>query len=204
MELNWAGGHLELLSDATINTDQYPPVMDALQQLVDEWHITFVWFVAIATHRESIQESFLIRLSNLDKPITVAVVHPDGSRQDSPTMITGRMAMASFSDDGFENLYAKSLVTSMYGFWETPTRTEIAEAFHVDPHAVQSDFLNDLRLLRNWLIHPTADAERQYFRSAIQLPALLRSQPGKPEITFDGILILMHELNDLTIRVVTK
>ena len=57
------------------------------------------------------------------------------------------------------------------------------------------------RLLRNWLVHRDGNAEEQYFRKAEALARLLDSRPGDPEITTQGVLLLMERLHSLTVIV---
>ena len=57
------------------------------------------------------------------------------------------------------------------------------------------------RLLRNWLVHGSGRAEKQYFDKAEALAGLLNSRPAEPEITTQGILLLVERLQSLTVIV---
>ena len=51
------------------------------------------------------------------------------------------------------------------------------------------------------MVHRDSDAEEQYFRRSDALARLLDSRPGAPEITTQGVLLLMERLRSLTVIV---
>ena len=63
--------------------------------------------------------------------------------------------------------------------------------------------MGELRLLRNWLMHPDVggNAEKEYFEGAQTLLQLLRSQPGKAEVNVGDAFLLIKRLNTLSITV---
>ncbi len=63
--------------------------------------------------------------------------------------------------------------------------------------------MGEWRLLRNWLVHPASggEAEQQYFNRAKALQRLLGSERGKPEVNVGGALLLMQQLNTMSITV---
>lgn len=82
-----------------------------------------------------------------------------------------------------ETLLAEAFVVFAYQRWETSIRPAIAEEAGVDPKHVVCPLLGELRLLRNWVVHPCEDTERKLFDDAGALVDALGLKPG--EITID-------------------
>ena len=82
-------------------------------------------------------------------------------------------------------------------------RPNIQKLLGLPLDTAQSDLMGELRLLRNWLMHPNVggNAEKEYFEGAQTLLQLLRSQPGKAEVNVRDAFLLMKRLNTLSITV---
>ena len=67
---------------------------------------------------------------------------------------------------------------------------------------VQSDLMGEWHHLRNWLIHPVDDTEREYFKNAKMLVKVLGDlRPGNPEAKARMVFPLMGYLNSLQVIV---
>ena len=177
-------------------------VIDALEQLASAWHLMFIWFTAVLMRRESLQKDLAENIGR-DEMVSLDCEYPVGSRRYIGTRVKCSEAVGSFSDEMFGKLYAKSFVLSIFSHWEDTIRPMIVKILGVPIKEAGSDIMGELRLLRNWLTHPTAGgrAEEEYFSDAKVLPQLLGSQPGKPEVTVDDVFLLMDQLNRLRITV---
>ena len=71
----------------------------------------------------------------------------------------------------------------------------------VDPCHVKADLMGEWRLLRNWIIHRSRDAEDDFFERAKSLATALGLQRGNPSLTADNVLNLMARLNNMRIEV---
>ena len=96
----------------------------------------------------------------------------------------------------------KSLVISIFAHWDSVTRPRVASLLELgETEDVESELMGAWRLLRNWLVHRDGNAEKQYFRRAEALTRLLSSRPEEPEITTQGVLLLMDRLQSLMVIV---
>ena len=199
----WAGGKVSFRC-VGVETDSETAlaVIEALEQLTYGWHLMFIWFIGVLKSRDEIQKGLAENVGR-DEPVSFDCEYPDGSRHHIRTSIKGSEAVASFSDELFGKLYAKSFVLSIFSHWEDTIRPSIVKALGVQIREAESDVMGEWRLLRNWLEHPVpgGDAEHQYFSRAKSLPRLLSSQRGKPEVTVGDVFLLMELLKALTIIV---
>ena len=201
--VNWPGGKVRLrCTGVDCDNDAAEKVTEALEQLATGWHLRFIWFFGVLKNREAMQRDIAENIGR-DERVSFGCEYPDGSRRYIQTSVNGSEAVSSFSDDMFGKLIARSFVLSIFSHWEDTIRPEIVEAIGVPIQEAESDLMGELRLLRNWLEHPSpgGDAERQYFRRAKILTSLLHSQPGKPEVSVGGVYLLMGQLNALSITV---
>ena len=108
----------------------------------------------------------------------------------------------SIADAGdFERLYANSFVVSTYHLWEETIRPKIASAMTVDPSHVEADLMGEWRLLRNWIIHRSKDAEDDFFERAHTLADALALQRGNLSLTASNVLVLVQHLNNMKIEI---
>ena len=108
----------------------------------------------------------------------------------------------SIADAGdFERLYANSFVVSTYHLWEETIRPKIATATKVGPSHVKADLMGEWRLLRNWIIHRSKDAEDDFFEKASTLASVLGLQRGSLSLTANNIMHLVQRLNNMRIEV---
>ena len=161
-----------------------------------------IWFFGVLKSCEDMQKDLAENVGQ-DEPVSLGCEYPDGSRRDISTRVRCSEAVASFSDEMFGKLYAKSFVLSIFSHWEDTVRPRIVKALGVPFREAESDVMGDWRLLRNWLEHPASggDAEQQYFSRAKTLPRLLGSERGKPEVTVGDVFLLIEQLNALRIAV---
>ncbi len=200
---NWAGGKVSFRClDVDCDNEAAQAVIDALEQLASGWHLIFIWFVGVLKSRGAMQSDLVENIAP-DEPVAFGCEYADGSRRYIRTRVKCSEVTASFSDEVFGKLYAKSFVLSIFSHWEHTIRPRIVEALGVPFREAGADLMGELRLLRNWLEHPIVDgdAEQQYFSHAKVLPQLLGSQRGKPEVTIGDVFLLMERLNALKITV---
>ena len=200
---SWPGGKVSFRCIG-VDCDSEAPqaVTEALEQLASGWHLMFIWFVGVLKRREDMQKDVAENIGR-DELVSFGCEYPDGSRRYIRTRVKCSDVVASFSDEMFGKLHAKSFVLSTFSHWEDTIRPRIVNALGVPIREAESDIMGEWRLLRNWLQHPASggDAEQQYFSRARVLARLLGSQRGKPEITVGDAFSLMDQLNALSITV---
>ena len=200
---SWPGGKVSFrCTGVDCDNEAALVVTEALEQLASGWHLILIWFFGVLKSREDMQREVSENIGR-DEPVRFICEYPDGSRRHFRTRIKGSEAVASFSDELFGKLYAKSFVLSIFSHWEDTIRPMIVTALGVPIREAESDVMGEWRLLRNWLEHPASggDAEQQYFSRSKVLVRMLGSQRGKPEITVGDVFLLMEQLNALRITV---
>ena len=200
---NWPGGKVSFrCTGVDCDDEATEAINDTLEQLASGWHLMFIWFTGVLMSRESLQKDLAENIGQ-DETVSFGCEYTGGNRRYIRTRVKCSDAVASFSDEMFGKLYAKSFVLSIFSHWEDTIRPRIVKILGLPIKETGSDIMGELRLLRNWLTHPTVggDAEKRYFSDAKVLPQLLGSQPGKPEVTVGDVFLLMDQLNRLRITV---
>ena len=186
----------------SIERDVVSAIQGELEQFVDECHSLFICHVSAIKSMEATQ-GLLTKVFEDNEPVSMTTVLGNGSTRVIRTGVLGGEAAKLFSSKGkFERLQAKSLVMSIFSHWDSVTRPRIASLLDVrKKEDVESELMGQWRLVRNWLVHRDSDAEEQYFRRADAMARLLDSRPGVPEITAQGVLLLMDRLRALAVIV---
>ncbi len=186
----------------SIGPDIVSAIQEELEQFVDECHSIFICHVSAIKSMEA-THGLLNKMFEDNEPVSITTVLRSGSPRVMRTSVLGEEAAKLFTSEGkFEQLQAKSLVMSIFTHWDSVTRPRVASLLEVrEKEDVESELMGAWRLLRNWLVHQDGNAEEQYFRKAEALARLLDSRPGEPEITTQGVLLLMERLYSLTVIV---
>ena len=64
--------------------------------------------------------------------------------------------------------------------------------------------MGDWGRLRHWLLYQSKKSEEDYFRGASELARALGSRRGVPEVTPEGVMLLVKCLDSLEVRVDPK
>ncbi len=141
---------------------------------------------------------------NRDDPYAISTTDKHGKVSAVWAWVPKGTVFDAFSAGGeFETTFAKSFVVSAYHAWEEVTRPKIAQALGTSHNDVRSDLMGEWRHLRNWLVHPSEETERTYFKHASLLARIPGSpSPGEvPKIKADMVLPMMGYLNHLRVTV---
>lgn len=186
-----------------------PPVSDestaditsAMQMFSRDCQMMTTWFVGIMASRRAMREH-LEQLASLGEPLRIATLRPDGREAAVLAEMPADEVIESIADAGaFERLYANSFVVSTYHLWEETIRPKIAAAVDVEPCHVKADRMGEWRLLRNWIIHRSKDAEDRFFQKAISLANALGLQRGNLSLTANNVMHLVRHLNNMQIEI---
>ena len=159
------------------------------------------WFVGIMASRRAMREH-LERLATRGEPLRITTLRPDGREAAVLAAMPAEEVIESIADAGdFERLYANSFVVSTFHLWEETIRPKIAAAIKVDPCHVKADLMGEWRLLRNWIIHRSKDAEDDFFKRAQTLVVALGLQRGNLSLTASNVLVLVRYLNNMKIEI---
>ncbi len=186
-----------------------PPVSDkskdeiarALRMFSRDCQMMTTWFVGIMASRRPMREH-LEDLASRGEPLRITTLRPDGRAAAVLAEMPAEEVIESIADAGdFELLYANSFVVSTYHLWEETIRPKIASALKVDRSHVKADLMGEWRLLRNWIIHRSQDAEDDFFERAHTLAGALALQRGDPSLTAGSVLVLVRHLNNMRIEI---
>ena len=186
-----------------------PPVSDesqdevtgALRAFSRDCQMMTTWFVGIMASRSAMREH-LERLADQGVPLRIATLRPDGRDAAVLAETPATEVIESIADAGeFERLYANSFVVFAYHLWEETIRPKIADAIGVDRSDVRADLMGEWRLLRNWIVHPSKEAEDNFFRNAESLPGALGIARGDLSLTANSVIHLVLLLNNMRIEI---
>ena len=153
--VSWLGGKVSFRCvDVDCDNESVQAVTEALEQLANEWHLMFIWFVGVLKSRDIIQREMAESFGQ-DESVSIGSVYQDGATRMVRTRVKRNEAIASFSDDGFGKQHAKSFVLAVFSYWEDIIRPRIGQLLGVPVDTAESDIMGEWRLLRNWLTHPT-------------------------------------------------
>ncbi len=203
IQVGWPGGMLTLRYTGipNVNKEARDEIKNIMQQFSADCQMMLVWFVGTLNSRGPIRQH-LGGIAQRDEPLTINSLRPDGRVESVFAQVPIEKVIDAFSDAGeYERLYAKTSVVFTFQIWEEVARPMIAGALNVKPKHIEATLMGDWRRLRNWLVHRTAAAERDYFNNAGRLVHLLESQPNEPSLTADKVLVLMQQLNRMSMDV---
>ena len=76
--VNWPGGKVSFRClDVDCDNEAAQAVTEALEQLANEWHLMFIWFVGVLKSREIIQQE-LAESFGQDESVSIGSVYQDG------------------------------------------------------------------------------------------------------------------------------
>ena len=186
-----------------------PPVSDESKNEIDsamrmfsrDCQMMTTWFVGIMASRRAMREH-LERLASRGEPLRITTLRPDGRVAAVLAAMPAEEVIESIGDAGdFERLYANSFVVSTFHLWEETVRPKIAAAMKVDPSHVKADLMGEWRLLRNWIIHRSKDAEDNFFKRAQTLVVALGLQRSNLSLTASNVLVLVRHINNMKIEI---
>lgn len=186
-----------------------PPVSDesqdeigsAMRKFSRDCQMMTTWFVGIMASRRAMR-GHLEQLASRGEPLRITTLRPDGRAAAVLAEMAADEAIESIADAGeFERLYANSFVVSTFHLWEETIRPTIASALRVELSDVKADLMGEWRLLRNWIIHRSQDAEDAFFERAPTLAGALALQRGDPSLTAGSVVVLVQHLNNMRIEV---
>ena len=173
----------------------------AMRMFSRDCQMMTTWFVGIMASRSAMREH-LGRLVSRGEPLRITTLRPDGREAAVLAEMPAEEIIESIADAGeFERLYANSFVVSTYHLWEETIRPKIAAAMKVDPCHVRADLMGEWRLLRNWIIHRSKDAEGDFFKRAGTLANALGLERADLSLTVNNVLHLVQRLNNMKIEV---
>ena len=184
-----------------ISNESKDEIDSAMRMFSRDCQMMTTWFAAIMASRR-VMRGHLERLASRGEPLRITTLRPDGRDAAVLAEIPAEEVIESIADAGaFERLYANSFVVSTYHLWEETIRPKIATAMKVDPCHVKADLMGEWRLLRNWIIHRSKDAEVDFFRKAKTIANVLGLQRGNLSLTASDVLVLVQHLNNMKIEI---
>ena len=203
IQIGWPGGMLTLRYTGipTVSKEARDEIQNIMQEFSADCQMMLIWFVGVLNSRGAIQQHLDV-LAQRDEPLIINSLRSDGRVASVFVRMPAEKVLDAFSDAGeFERLYAKAFLVFTFQIWEEVTRPKIATALKVEPDHIEANLMGDWRYLRNWLVHRTKKAERDYFDKAGMLVQLLGSEPSEPSLTADKVFILMQHLNRMSVEV---
>ena len=202
-QIGWPGGMLTLMYTGvpTVSDESKDEIASAMRMFSRDCQMMTTWFVGIMASRTAMREH-LERLASRGEPLRITTLRPDGREAAVLAEMPAEEVIESIADAGdFERLYANSFVVSTYHMWEETIRPKIASATKVDPRHVKADLMGEWRLLRNWIIHRSKDAEDDFFQKANTLANVLGLQRGNLSLTANNVMYLVQRLNNMRIEI---
>ena len=187
-----------------LEEDEIRRVQDALEQFAVDCHHEFVYYSGVQSSLGAIRSRLLGGARYED--LVVAISQGPGEKPLAVhTRITWGEAADSFSEaERSWRIPSRSFVVLVYALWDSVARPQIARALGVKVNDVKADIMGDWGRLRHWLLYQSKKSEEDYFRGASELARALGSRRGVPEVTPEGVMLLVKCLDSLEVRVDPK
>ena len=203
-QVGWSGGLLTIryVGIPKVTDEANKEIEAIMRRFSTDCQRMLIWFAGVLQSRDAIKRH-LNDLADKGEPLSINTYRPDGRIDWVLASLSVEDIADAVSDRGeFERLYAKAFVVFTYQIWNDVTRNQIARALKLeDPRHVKCDLVGDLRLLRNWLIHPTKEAEEKFFGNSKVLSQSLRLRRNDPGLTAGMIAVIMRLLNNMKVDV---
>lgn len=202
-QVGWPGGMMTLMYTGVpmVSNESKDEIASAMRMFSRDCQMMTTWFVGIMASRTAMREH-LEHLASRGEPLRITTLRPDGREATVLAEMPAEEVIESFADAGdFERLYVNSFVVSTYHLWEETIRPKIASAMKVDPHHVKADLMGEWRLLRNWIIHRSKNAEDDFYQRAKTLAKVLGLRRGNLSLTANNVLHLVQRLNNMQIEI---
>ena len=206
-QVGWSGGLLTIryVGIPKVTDEANKEIEAIMRRFSTDCQRMLIWFAGILQSRDVIKR-YLNDLADKGEPLAINTYRPDGRIDSVLASLPVENIVKAVSDGGeFERLYAKAFVVFTYQIWNDLTRKQIAKALKLEDQThVKCDLVGDLRLLRNWLIHPTKKAEQKFFGESKILSRSLGLRRNDPSLTAAMIAVLMRLLNNMKVDIDPK
>lgn len=102
----------------------------------------------------------------------------------------------------FETEHAKAFIVTIFSMWEEKYRRLVAKAMAAKKQQVMCTLMNDVRRLRNCIVHRESVIDDDIVEKLVLLPQIWKIAPGELRITEAMLHGLMEQINALRVEVV--
>ena len=205
ISIAWNAGtlHFQYVGLESIDQAAVDQISHTLWQFTTQSQLLLVLYASVLANRDGIRSQLS---QNSSRQFAVTENDANGAIRAIWAWLPREKVLDAFTPGGeFETAYAKAFVVFAYHLWEDFARPIIAKALDVHHDCVKCDLMGEWRHLRNWIIHPSENTEKDYFENA----ELLRAIPGGPQpgdlTVMDSMVFqMMGYLNSLHITVNPK
>ena len=100
--------------------------------------------------------------------------------------------------------HAKAFIVTIFSVWEGRHRQEVANAMSVQKNQVRCTLMNEIRHVRNCIVHRKAVVSNGVVAKLVLLSQVWRITPGELRITEEMLHGLMEQINALRVEVVPQ
>ena len=104
-------------------------------------------------------------------------------------------------DGEFQNQYANALVVFIYQLWSDNFRKKIADVLSILRDGVECDLMEDIRKIRNRIIHHQSDIPQNLPNKLKILSHIWNIEPGELRISSNMIRSLMEQINAIRVKI---
>lgn len=130
----------------------------------------------------------------------------DGQRQKPGYLFIAELSQGELLDGlaaggTFESEHAKAFVVVVYSLWDESYRSKIAGIMKVKKKDVICKLMNDVRIVRNSVIHKKGILSKDRQGELVLLPQIWPIAPGELKITDEMLNGLMEQINALRVEI---
>lgn len=209
-ELYWTGGPFRV-GLGHPNTSSPASVRDALAALEDfrdACQRQYIAFHGMINGRHIAYEQFKALMKDRDKTVHVGTAFPEDEQRPGHSWI-GKIPVGQLLDGlapggEFETEHAKAVIVMIFSMWEERHRRSVANAMSVQTNQVMCTLMNDIRHVRNCIVHHGSVICDGFAEKLVLLPQIWAIAPGELRIAEDMLHGLMEQINALRVEIVPQ
>ncbi|MCY4047686.1 MAG: hypothetical protein OXF42_06260 [Candidatus Dadabacteria bacterium] len=206
-ELYWTGGQFRFGLEHP--NESAPDSVSAAIATIEEFrtacHKQYIAFYCAVTGRNLAHEKFKELAKSRDNRLFVGTQFPNAEQQPGHSCIAqlkiSELLDRLVSGGEFESEHAKALIVMIFSLWEENYRHSIAEAMSVRKNQVSCALMNDIRHVRNCILHDNGIVSDGFADKLNLLSQIWKITSGELRITRGMLHSLMEQINALRVKI---
>jgi len=206
-ELYWTGGpfRVRLLHPTVSSPDSVRDAIAILEEFRTACQRQYIAFLGMVNGRDIAYERFEKLMKDRDKTVYVGTAFPEDEQRPGHSAIgeipVGQLLDGLAPGGDFETEHAKAVIVMIFGMWEERHRQDVATAMSVRKNQVTSTLMNDIRHVRNCILHDGSVICEGVVKKLVLLPQIWTIVPGELRILEGMLHGLMEQVNALRVEI---
>ena len=209
-DMYWTGGpfRMSLQNPAITSPDRLRDALAMLEDFRAACQKQYIAFHGMINGRNLAHERFKKLMKSRDNTFFVGTAPPDAEQRLGHSCIAalsqGELLDGLATGREFETEHAKAFIVMTFSLWEGGYRRSLAKANSVQKKQVKCVLMNDIRQVRNCIVHDKAVVSDRFTDKLDLLSQVWTIAPGELRITDSMLHSLMEQINALRVEITTE